>query len=202
MTWFVHPSDTSTGYRPEQFIKAVRAIPTADEDPARLEDMFWRLARDKSVDPAVRYYLLSRTSWGSLPSRIHRGGLCFSQPAGWKLTRGHRLWRAAGLLQGVTVTATDYLPVLQAPGEGVWIYCDPPSVVGAEGLYRHAFTAAQHFALAGHVRACHHNVLVSYDDTLFIREVYSGLTIYTEDMRYRLRTGHRVRARELLIANY
>jgi DNA adenine methylase len=107
----------------------------------------------------------------------------------------------------VKLTAGDYLPLLRAPGEDVWIYCDPCYYVNNElpksnWLYRHIFTEEQHASFAADVKSCPHRVLVSYDDHPFIRALYADPTFricVTDPIRYPL---HGKQTRELLIANY
>jgi site-specific DNA-adenine methylase len=192
--------------RPVEFIESCRKIRPLEpgESPERLKAIFHQFAADISIDTALRFYFLQRTTWGGIVDRVYNKP-SFQCAKGWRIIQGDRLWQAAGRLRGTTITAGVYLPLLQAPGNDVWIYCDPCYYVNnelAEGrwLYRHIFTEQQHVEFARHVRACSHKVLISYDDHPFIRSLYSGLTIYHADpLRYQLNGK---KGRELFIANY
>jgi DNA adenine methylase len=194
--------------RPVPFMAACRQNKPLEpgEGPERLQAVFDEFLKDRDMDAALRYYFLNRTSWGGIPSRIHKIPFC-QNPRGWQIVRGDRLWRAAGLLQGEKLTAGDYLPLLRAPGEDVWIYCDPCYYFNNElpkssWLYRHIFTEEQHALFAAHVKACPHKVLVSYDDHPFIRSLYANPTFrifVTDPIRYQLKGKQ---THELLIANH
>jgi site-specific DNA-adenine methylase len=171
-----------------------------------LQAIFDEFSRGTDIDPALRYYFINRTCWGGMPSRIHNVP-SFQYAKGWRIVLGERLWQAAGLLQGVTISAGDYLPLLRAPGEGVWIYCDPCYYINNEvpkssWLYRYNFTAEQHVAFARHVTECPHKVVISHADHPFIRSLYSDprfRIFVTNPMRYQLNGKN---ARELIITNY
>jgi DNA adenine methylase len=194
--------------RPAQFIEACRQIrPLADgEGPGRLKALFHQFVAEEAIDPAVRYYFLNRTSWGGIPHRLHRSPT-FSTPGKWSVIMTERLWEAAGVLQGVTITAGDYLPLLQTGGTDVWIYCDPPYFVNnvlpkGSQLYEKNLTHEQHATFAAQVKSCPHKVLISYDDHPFIRDLYADPVFHvfvTDRFRYPL---HGKRVQELLITNY
>jgi DNA adenine methylase len=194
--------------RPAQFIESCREIKPLEEDegPERLQAVFDQFVKDTDMDPALRYYFLNRVSWGGIPTHSHQS-LSFSTPENWNVVMSDRLWQAAALLEGVKITHGDYLPVLQAPGEGVWVYCDPSYYVNNElpkggRLYRHTFTEEQHIAFAQHVSECPHKVVISYDDHPFIHDLYAGRKFrifVTEPVRYQL---SRKEVRELIITNY
>jgi DNA adenine methylase len=196
---------------PVKFIRACQQIKPleAGEGYERLKAVFDQFAKDQNMDPALRYYFLNRTTFGGLPSRIHYGGVHPSNPEAWNVVTTDRLWQAAGLLWNVNITAGDYLPLLQAPGDDVWIYCDPPYYVNSRlpkgrQVYAHVFSKEQHVLFAEHVRACPHKVLVTYDgEEPFIRNLYSDsrFRLHTEDVLYVLRSKKR-NAKELLITNY
>jgi site-specific DNA-adenine methylase len=104
-------------------------------------------------------------------------------------------------LQGVEITAGDYNALLREPGEGVWVYCDAPYVKATKDLYCQKFGPVDHTALSVDVRACKHQVLLSYDDDPLVRSLYDGLTLYTVPAYYHMARQQGWR-RELLIMNY
>jgi len=113
--------------RREPFIEACRAIKPLEEDesPERLQAVFHLFVEDRDMDPALRYFFLSRTAWGGVPYRLHRTPFCAAAEL-WNIVESDRLDRAGEFLQRVTITVGDYIPLLKAPGEGVWVYADPP----------------------------------------------------------------------------
>jgi DNA adenine methylase len=194
--------------RPAQFIRSCMEIKPLEEGegPERLRAVFDQFVKDTDMDAALRYYFLNRTSWGGIPTYLQQSPSC-STPGKWSFVMSDRLWQAAALLQGVKITHGDYLPLLQAPGEGVWIYCDPSYYVDNELpkgglLYRHTFTEEQHIAFAQHVSECPHKIVISYDDHPFIHDLYADRKFrifVTEPVRYQL---SRKEVRELIITNY
>jgi site-specific DNA-adenine methylase len=70
--------------------------------------------------------------------------------------------------------------------------CDPPYVVNSDlakssQLYANNFTEEDHIKLAGIIKQCKHNVLISYDDHKLIRELYlpkDGFHIFDEEWTY------------------
>ena len=103
------------------------------------------------------------------------------------------------ILSGVSLTHFDYLEF-----RGVRhykIYVDPP-YHGVDGLYKESFTEDQHrslhLMLEGLSRS--NKILISYNDTPFIRKLYEDWDIKT--LEYKYSTGHkRHSVNELIITN-
>ena len=213
--------------RPDDFISQCRAIkppekgePLAPSKPggkviynARLGEVFNRFAKDPSTDKALRYFFINRTGWSGrvnyeIPSRLY-----YSNPNGWNIVKKDVLEKCAALMQDVKITNTDYKEVLEAPGDDVWIYLDPPYYVNTElsktsQLYRHNFTKQDHIDLAESVFSCQHKILMSYDndDEGFIRSLYEnedGINIYEANWTYcGTSSEKKENGKELIITNY
>lgn len=143
--------------RPADFIRQCQSIPPLrpGEPQDRLKAVFREFAGDIDADPALRYFFLSRASYGGMVDRP-----C-TNPEDWSFIYSPILWTAASILQNAKITSGDYLPLFQAPGHNVWIYADPPYYVNNElpesrRLYRHHFSHQQHVEFAEHARACSH----------------------------------------------
>jgi site-specific DNA-adenine methylase len=210
--------------RPQQFIELCRSIEPARpgekrtapgprgtaRHPERLKAVFDAIRLDETCDQAFRYFYINRTVFGgrvnyAVPSRLY-----FSNPAGWNIVGGHRLEEAAGHVRGTKITCGDYARLFTAPGDGVWIYADPPYVVNnamtpTSQLYQHVFAMEDHERLAEVVRACPHHVALSYDDDPdgFVRSLYppsEGFRVVENNWRYCGSTRqHKVNGKELLI---
>jgi DNA adenine methylase len=196
---------------PATFIRECQQVKPLEigEAKRRLKAVFDQFVQGGNVAPALRFLFLNRTALGGRVNYEMPSRMAFAHPEGWNIVTTDRLWQAAGLLCQVQITTGDYLPLLRAPGEGVWLYCDPPyfcnnRVARGARQYRHIFTREQHAQFAQHVGACSHNVLVSYDDDPFIRNLYSGsgFRISPIRVRYRMGDGRRRQGKELLISNY
>jgi N6-adenosine-specific RNA methylase IME4/site-specific DNA-adenine methylase len=212
--------------RPEEFIALCRSVPAArPDDPltdpgpeggkpvnARLKAEFDRLALNPDCDQALRFFFVNRTVFGGRVNYDRPSRLYFSKPEGWDVAHAEgRLERAAERVRGTRITCGDYEPLFAEPGEGVWIYADPPYVVNAgmtgnSKLYQHNFTEGDHERLARVVKACKHRVCLSYDDHPLVRKLYpesGGFRVVEGGWAYCGRTGaERARGKELLILNY
>ncbi len=182
--------------RPDDFISKCKAIEPAREDDEltepgprggkrlnkRLKAIFDEFAFGKTCnDEALRYFFINRTVFGGrvnydIPSRLH-----FSNPEGWNIVKTNQLELAKEKLSGCKVTRGDYSSLFDEPGEGVWIYADPPYMVNTEmsrtsQLYQHGFTYEDHRKFAGVVSRCKHRVCISYDDDPSgeIRKLFEG----------------------------
>jgi DNA adenine methylase len=208
--------------RPREFIELCREIgPPRPNDPQyvspkgtkynkRLRDLFYRLRDDPTTDLALRYFFLNRTGYAGRVvldgDRVNR--TMYSNPKGWNIINTDRLVEAAELLAGTEITCGDYEPLFTAPGERVQVYGDPPYVRDTElpksgKLYQHGFTYDDHRRLAQVVRACPHNVCLSYDDHPLVRELYRGFFIHELSWTYCGTSLKRKKnGRELLITNY
>jgi len=208
--------------RPTDFIQLCRSIPPAQPgEPtvlsekgkphnARLKQLFEAIKHDPTVDRALRYYYLNRTSFAGRvflnPEMIDR--LYYSNNRGWNLVTGDRLVKAAQHLEGVHITNGDFEPLFSTPGEECLIYADPPYVSDTETtrsgkLYQFGFTMEDHRRLADTIRACPHKVCLSYDDHPVVRELYRDFFIHEAQWKYcgSSRKEKKV-GKELVITNY
>lgn len=208
--------------RPEEFIEAVRAVSTADEQQVKARfhdaldllsvvDQFGQRSWLRREDVAVAYFLANRLGWGGRvkPSRRNFSGF-------EKVVSVHRpeLVRAMSeRLQGVRLTSLDFEALLSAPatedGGKVFLYCDPPYISDAlrhpvSQLYQHAFTLQDHERLAAALRACRHRWLLSLDDHPLARRLYADYTVIPVVWPHTIGAtpGKLKDGKELLISNY
>jgi site-specific DNA-adenine methylase len=92
--------------------------------------------------------------------------------------------------RSVILTATDYAPLITAPGDAT-IFLDPPYYLGGPKLYRHRMEASDHMRLARLLRMCPHRWLLTYDDHPFIRRLYRWATVELVRVRYSGRPDRR-----------
>ena len=193
--------------RPEDFIASCREIePAKKSEPLtsarpggkniynkRLKEVFDAFVNDDRGSGALRYFFINRTNWAGRVDYTRPSRLYFSNPSGWNIVKTDALEKAAKLLQDVSITISDYALLLNAPGDDVFIYLDPPYLANSgfnDGslLYRHNFAVEDHTRLAQDVRKCPHKVLLSYDDDKdgIIRDLYSvaNFNIYEENWTY------------------
>ena len=209
--------------RPVEFIKMCKNIPAHQPEEnevstkkkgkkynERLGKIFDKVRLDINCDQAFRYFFVNRTVWMgrvnyTLPSRLY-----YSVPEGWDIVKTDRLEQAATHLIGTVISCGNYLPLLEAPGESVWIYCDPPYVVNTnmtkqDQQYQHNFTLEDHENFVEAVKECEHKVCISYDDCDLVREWFedSQFAIYEEEWKYSgTNLAKKKTGQELIITNY
>jgi DNA adenine methylase len=176
----------------------------------RLGKIFNKVKLDDECDQAFRYFFVNRTVWMGrvnydIPSRLF-----YSVPEGWDIVKTDRMEQAATHLIGTVITCGSYAKLLEAPGEDVWIYCDPPYVVNTEMTkqdqqYQHNFTLEDHEDFVDAVKDCEHKVCISYDDCDLVREWFedSQFTIQEEEWKYSgTNLAKKKTGQELIITNY
>jgi len=120
-----------------------------------------------------------------------------------------RLTPVAQLLRNTRISNLDYSEVLGAHGNNVVMYLDPPYYSARKsalyGKNGNLHTAFNHEQLAEHLRTTKQHWLVTYDDSPFIRSLYSFANIREWNIVYGMRnvtTGSSQKAQELFISNY
>lgn len=155
---------------------------------------------------AHKYYYLNRTSfsgklvsaaWGYRPKRS-------LPPERWK----ERIIPCGEQLEGVKLTSFDFSRVINADGENVLIYVDPPYYLPPKHKhYRCGFDPQDHVRLAECLRKTKHKFFLTYDDCPEIRKLYSWANLYSVNFVYRvdnsvMNGGNRQLGFELIITNY
>lgn len=192
---------------PDEFINKCRTIPgyDNDDDVERLKQVFNSIASNENEDPAFRFFFINRTVW--LGRVIYEQRPYFAKPQGWNDNVFDRLEVASLFLTGTKVTCGDYEPLLTAPGDDVFIYCDSPYFKDWKGtqLYCHSFRVRDHERFAELVRQCKHKIAVSYEDDPdgYVRSLFDGLIMRETEWTYAgARLDRKRRGKELLILNY
>lgn len=120
-----------------------------------------------------------------------------------------RLENMPQLLRGVRITNLDYEAVVNAAGENVFVFLDPPyfsatssALYGKNGTLHKSF---DHERFAETLRNCSHRWLVTYDDSPYVRALFSFANITGWNLMYGMRNvtaGSNQKGNELFIANY
>lgn len=120
-----------------------------------------------------------------------------------------RLLNLPKLLDGVKITNSDYENALSIGGENVFLFLDPPyfsatssALYGKNGNLHKSF---DHERFAEKLKQCSHRWLLTYDDSPFIRELYSFANITDWNLTYGMRNvtaNSNQKASELVISNY
>jgi len=120
-----------------------------------------------------------------------------------------RLKRIPEILPNVRISNSDYEEIINHEGENVFLFLDPPyfsavnsALYGKNGNLHKAF---DHQRLAENLKKCPHRWLLTYDDSSFIRELFSFANITDWNLTYGMRnvnSNSNQNANELFISNY
>jgi DNA adenine methylase len=153
--------------------KAISHVRQTEKDGAALfERLRSSLQNDlPEFERAVRFFVLNRITFSGT---VDSGGYSQQSFDGrFTVSSIERLAAVAPLLQGVTITNLDYREVVQASGNGVFVFLDPPYYSATQsrlyGKNGHLHLRFNHTEFAQAMRQCQHNWLVTYDDSPEIR---------------------------------
>ncbi|MBW7951208.1 MAG: DNA adenine methylase [Chitinophagales bacterium] len=120
-----------------------------------------------------------------------------------------RLNQFAKVINGSTITNLDYEELVKKDGENVFIFLDPPyysatksALYGKNGNMHKSF---DHVKFADNMKNCKHKWLITYDDSEYIRELFSFANIIPWELMYGMRNvtaGADQKGKELFISNY
>lgn len=120
-----------------------------------------------------------------------------------------RLNQFAKVINGSTITNLDYEELVKQEGENVFIFLDPPyysatksALYGKNGNMHKSF---DHEKFAENMKNCKHKWLITYDDSEYIRDLFSFANIIPWELMYGMRNvveGSDQKGRELFISNY
>ncbi len=120
-----------------------------------------------------------------------------------------RLKSMPQVLQNVKITNSDYENLINAEGENVFLFLDPPyfsatnsALYGKNGDLHKAF---DHERFASILKTCSHKWLLTYDDSPFIRKLFSFAEIEKWDLIYGMRNvtkNSNQKGNELFISNF
>ncbi len=120
-----------------------------------------------------------------------------------------RLNEFGKILKDTDITNLDYEALIQKAGKNVFLFLDPPyfsatksALYGKNGDMHKFF---DHKRFAENMKNCSHKWLITYDDSAFIRELFSFAYIISWDLTYGMRnvtTGSDQIGKELFISNY
>ncbi|HRW20909.1 MAG TPA: DNA adenine methylase [Bacteroidales bacterium] len=120
-----------------------------------------------------------------------------------------RLKPFATVINGSTITNLDYEDLVKSKGKNVFIFLDPPyysakksALYGKNGNLHKSF---DHKRFADTMKNCKHKWLITYNDSEYIRELFSFANIISWDLTYGMRNvsaGSNQNGKELFISNY
>lgn len=120
-----------------------------------------------------------------------------------------RLYPFSQVIKQTQITNLDYKELVNRKGQNVFIFLDPPyysarksALYGKNGNLHKSF---DHLEFAQVMKNCHHKWLITYDDSEYIRSLFSFAHITSCSFIYGMRNVSQhsnQKAKELLISNY
>ncbi|KOP27674.1 modification methylase [Hapalosiphon sp. MRB220] len=159
-------------------------------------------------DRAVRFFVLNRITFSGT---VESGG--FSEQAFQKRFTYSSIDRLEKLGQiftaDIKITNLDYSELLNADGQHVFIFLDPPYFAAKKSkLYGRdgdLHTSFEHQRFAELVIECHHPWLITYDDSPEIRGNFQNSNLFEWELQYGMNNYKQISAakgQELFITNY
>ncbi|GHT17476.1 hypothetical protein FACS1894189_3410 [Planctomycetales bacterium] len=120
-----------------------------------------------------------------------------------------RLKPFAQVIQDARITNLDYKDLITQEGDNVFIFLDPPyysatksALYGKNGNLHKSFN---HVEFARMMKTCKHKWLITYDDSEYVRDLFSFAKIIPWDLTYGMRNVTKnsdQNGKELFISNY
>ncbi len=120
-----------------------------------------------------------------------------------------RLKQFSKVINGSTITNFDYEELVKADGKNVFLFLDPPyysakksALYGKNGDLHKSF---DHIRFAETMKNCKHKWLITYDDSEYIRKLFSFANIISWNLTYGMRNvleDSCQKGEELFISNY
>ena len=157
---------------------------------------------------AVRFFVLNRITFSGT---VESGG--FSQEAFHKRFTNSsidRLEKLESILsKDILITNLDYSELLYAAGEKVFLFLDPPYFIATKsklyGKDGNLHTSFEHHKFAELLKQCHHQWLITYDNSPQIRENFNWANIFEWELQYGMnnyKQSNAAKGKELFITNY
>ena len=120
-----------------------------------------------------------------------------------------RLKKFGDVIRGTKITNCDFQKVIEKDGENVFLFLDPPyhsatksALYGKNGNLHKGF---DHIRFAEVMKNCNHKWLITYDDSEYIRQLFSFAHIIPWDLTYGMRNQTETSdpiGKELFISNF
>lgn len=161
---------------PGELIDAITQVKKTCKDGKNLYAKLARAKTDGVFGRALRFYVLNRITYSGT---VDSGG--YSSEAFEKrftLSKIEMLRPLANLLRNVEITNESYESLLSKEGKNVFIFLDPPywkarksKLYGKNGDLSRIF---RHKEFAENVKKCKHKWLMTCDDSILMRELFTS----------------------------
>ena len=175
------------------------------------KDLFYFLKQNEEsfndLEKAASFFIFNRITFSGTSDS---GGYSEASFKGRFTTSSiDRVKKLSSILHNTNITNHDYEELVKQAGKDVFIFLDPPyfsatksSLYGKNGNLHKGF---DHIRFADVMKKCDHKWLITYDDSEYIREIFSFANIFSWDLKYGMRNvkaGSDQNGKELFISNY
>ena len=165
------------------------------------------MASFTDIEKASAFFIFNRITFSGT---TEAGGFSEQAYTGrFTLSSIERLPPFAKLLNNTQITNIDYEEALKVKGENVFVFLDPPyfsatksALYGKNGKLHKTF---DHQRFAENLKNCPHKWLITYDDSPYIKTLFSFAEITPWNLTYGMRNitqSSNPKAKELFISNY
>jgi len=194
----------------DKLIREIRRIKEQTKDGRQLfEDIMQRREKGDLDDSqrAVDFFVLNRITFSGTVDCGGYSEQAFKKRFTWSSIE--RLEQAHEIIKHVELFYCDYEELLDLEGKDVIIFLDPPYYTSsASRLYGkkgNLHTNFDHMRFYKAVKKCNHKVLITYDNSDFIRNLYKDFYIVEWKLSYGMTNYKKDKVKvgsELLIANF
>lgn len=191
----------------QQLAQEILTIKNKYKNGKKLFEHIKNKRTEADIDRAVRFFILNRITFSGT---IDSGG--YSEMAFQsRFTNSSidRILKLSPLLENVIITNEDYERSILEPGENVFLFLDPPYYSATKsklyGKNGNLHTGFDHERFAYTMKKCNHRWLITYDDSLEVRKLFSFARTYQWQLQYGMNNYKQTNAkkgRELLLSNY
>src|SRR3972149_6493336 len=168
-----------------EFIYRIR-----DENATKERHSYYRniFMPETNLDRAIRWFYLNRTSYSGIMNKQNcywgYGDKYSMRPENWP----RNILRTSEKLQRVKLTSLDFEQVIDEAEDGAFLFVDPPYFnADQDKFYTHSFKKNDHIRLCKVIKRNKERLkfLITYDDSLEIKELYSWATaLYEKEWNY------------------
>ncbi len=165
------------------------------------------LSKFNDLETAAAFFIINRITF----SGTSESGGYSEQAFRGRFTESsiQRLKPFANVIKGTLISNSDFEQVIEQEGKNVFIFLDPPyysatksALYGKNGNLHKKF---DHVRFAETMKQCNHHWLLTYDDSPYIRKLFSFANICSWDLMYGMRNvtdSSNQKGKELFISNY
>ncbi|SMP10286.1 DNA adenine methylase [Desulfurobacterium pacificum] len=195
-------------YNKDNLIREIKKIKSSYSDGRKLfNEIIERREKIDDFQRAVDFFILNRITFSGTVDSGGYSEQAFHKRFTWSSIE--RLEEAHKIIKEVELFYGDYEHLLFLPGKDVIIFLDPPYYSAQKsrlyGKRGNIHTEFDHIRFFKAISRCPHKILITYDNSPFIKELYKDYYIIEWELSYGMTNYKKKKTKkgkELLIANF